>query len=292
RWSTRFHILGLRDPAAWNALRARTASSETVAEPALPPLSAPAVEPLRLLSGKMPTDSLEPVAELAPRLSYFAEDGTDVVTFDWRSLKKVWAQGLFQLMEAHLAQAEQSGKPNKITFAFVSDVPGLSSEQMLDALQLHGLPERVKKSLLLVDQATLKDRGVLRKGAIQVQKLSLVMGEMLLHRWNTGLLRLKVVVDSENAHRWQGDVLKVLLTPAGTGEIVSTSLGLMVAIEGEMSDRIVTFIRQYYPAEVAERLLSRIQKSAGRILLPATTTTPQQDLPGKLKNQQILDTQA
>jgi len=244
------------------------------------------------MSERRLADALEPASELAPRLSYFAEDGTDVVTFDWRSLRKVWTGGLFRLMQSYADEAERQQKPDKLRFAFVSDVEGLSRAEMLSTLRAHGLSEKLAGTLLVIDAAALREAGALDGGAIRTPALSLLLGRMLLERWNGGLLRLRVVVDTENAARWQGDALKVLLTPAaGMGEIVSTSLGLMVAVEGELSERLIEFIRAYYPPEESRRILGELQTRDGRILLPVTTAEPAR-IEEKLRAHEILDIQA
>jgi ATP-dependent Lon protease len=287
-WLTRFYLRGDRDPASWTP---KPPSGPTDGSAGgTPSAPRPPSEPPALRPGVLLADMLEPAAALAPRASYVSEEGTDVVAFDWNSLRQVWTTGLFLSMQAQVEQAERAGRPNKLVFAFVSDQPGLTAEAMQRALAKHGMPESLRRSVIAVDAGALAAHQVSVDGVIQVSRLSRLLAERLFDRWNSGSLRLRVVVDEANAARWQGEALKVLLTPAGTGEIVSTSLGLMVALDGGLSDRLLRFIDEHYPREMAEQIRRQVERD-GRVLLPAMPVKPQ-TLEEKVRQSRILDIQA
>jgi len=59
------------------------------------------------------------------------------------------------------------------------------------------------------------------------------------------------------------------VSPEKEGELISTAAGLVVAIEGRVTEWLKEFIMAKYPIDEARRLLSQIEDGNGRIILPA-----------------------
>jgi hypothetical protein len=104
---------------------------------------------------------------------------------------------------------------------------------------------------------------------------SLINEKLLLNgRTDGNGTEIKIITDSES--RWDKDgtrgmmerILWVVLSPEKDGEVISTAAGLVVAIEGKVSQWLIDFIKARYPEEEAKRLIPQITRD-GKIILPA-----------------------
>ena len=198
------------------------------------------------------------------------------MSIEFKVKPKSWA--VFKIMEKIVKTAEEVSNLDGVKFAFVSSRKGLRREVMAQMLRDYmvacGLsPEVVGK---VIDEGLIIDReeGIVDiSGRISTKAVFSFITEKLLGRTDGNGIEFNIITDSED--RWEKDdarmkerVLWVLLNPAEEGGILSTAEGLVVAIEGEVSDWLIEFIKDNYPEE-AERLLPQIRKD-GTIILPAT----------------------
>jgi len=193
------------------------------------------------------------------------------------------SRAAFDVIQNIVKAAEEEGNPDGVSFAFVSDTEGVTSEvmaQMLrDFMTQYGLsPEivaRVVDKRLIIDRKTLKEAGgigeISRK--IKAESVFYIIAERLLGRTDGNGITVNIITADEN--RWEKvpreimeRVLWVVLNPAEEGKVLSTAEGLVVAIEGRVSEWLVEFIKKSY-GEEAEKLLPEIRKD-GTIFLPAT----------------------
>ncbi|MBI4396831.1 MAG: AAA family ATPase [Elusimicrobia bacterium] len=189
-----------------------------------------------------------------------ADQNIPVVAFDWRSLDAEWGKDLLSLMRTQMESAEKSGE-GAVQFAFVSDESGLTPAQMAEILAGRFGLGSLAARLLCVDRATLeKENALSDQNIILVDRLVVALRKMN----GAGAIQLRVVVDSVNARRWQGQALQVLLT--------KTDMEVVVA--GDSADQIRTAIRQSYPAEEAERILRDMEGPNGSLRLPASKMDP------------------
>jgi hypothetical protein len=105
---------------------------------------------------------------------------------------------------------------------------------------------------------------------------SLINEKLLLNgRTDGNGTEIKIITDSES--RWDKDgtrqmierILWVVLSPEKEGEVISTAAGLVVAIEGKVSEWLIEFIKSRYSEEEAARLIPQITRD-GKVILPAT----------------------
>jgi len=250
---------------------------------------------------------VEPLSEYPVRPMVVKYNGTKVFVFDFESLfdiepvkeatpsrmdielkVKPRSRAVFKVMEKVVKAAKEMGNLDGVKFAFVSsrrNVSGEVMEEMLrDYMSGYGLKaevvSRVIDSDLVIDRRELEENG----GIVGISKTPKISTKAVFNIINERLLlsgrsdgngsEIKIITDRES--RWAKDgkremmerILWVLLEPAKEGEMLSSAAGLVVAIEGKVSQWLIEFIKARYSEEEAERLLSRIVKD-GKIILPA-----------------------
>jgi hypothetical protein len=178
-------------------------------------------------------------------------------------------------MENIVKVAEREGKGGKIKFAFVSNVRGLSREVMeqmlIDYMTGYGLsPEVVGQ---LVDRRLVLDRFTLRQTGRRISTKDVydTVIRALTGKEAKQVSGIEVTILTDNEKRWRErmkEILWVILTPPRKGEMLSTATGLVVAIEGQVSEWLIDFIKVNYRGEEAERLLNIIRKD-NKVILPA-----------------------
>jgi hypothetical protein len=251
---------------------------------------------------------VEPLSEYPVRPEVLGYKGTKVFVFDFESLfdiepvreatpsrmsielkVKPKSRGVFKVMEKVVKAAEEAGNLDGVKFAFVSsgrDVTGEVMEEMLrDYMSGYGLGADVVSRLIdremIIDRRELEENGgivgISMNGKISATAVFNIITETLLvsGRADGNGTEIKIITDRES--RWAKDgkremmerILWVLLEPAKGGEVLSTAAGLVVAIEGRVSQWLIDFIKARYSEEEAKRLLSQIVRD-GKIILPAT----------------------
>jgi predicted NBD/HSP70 family sugar kinase/FMN phosphatase YigB (HAD superfamily)/glucose-6-phosphate isomerase/ssRNA-specific RNase YbeY (16S rRNA maturation enzyme) len=251
----------------------------------------------------------EPLSEYPVRPEVLRYKGTKVfvfdfdrVVFDIETVREATPSGMsiefkvkpkmraaFNVMGKIVKAAEEAGNPDGVKFAFVSSRKNLTAEVMgemlRDYMSGYGLGtdviSRVIDSDLMIDRKKLEDSGgivgITESAKISTRAVFNIINEKLLlsGRSDGNGSEIKIITDSES--RWAKDgtrkmmerILWVLLEPAKEGEVLSTAAGLVVAIEGRVSEWLAEFIKARYPEDEAERLLSQIVRD-GKIILPAT----------------------
>ncbi|MBA7469782.1 hypothetical protein ES707_05056 [subsurface metagenome] len=245
-----------------------------------------------LVSTASEISTYEPIAgyEIRPEVMDF--EGTKVFVFDIRSLFNVKvrfgevtveprSRAVFEVMKNIVKVAEKEGKGDKIKFAFVSNIRGLSKEVMeqmlIDYMLDYGLsPEVVgqiidididKDKSLILDRFTLKQTGrrISTKDVYDAVIRALAGGKA------EKVSGIKVTILTDNQKRWRErirEVLWVILTPK-KGEMLSTATGLVVAIEGQVSPWLKAFIKDNWNKKEAEKLL-KIVETEHTFTVPAT----------------------
>jgi len=240
-----------------------------------------------LVGGVSEVSTFEPIAgyEIAPEIIDF--EGMKVFVFDLPSLFKVKvkfgeisvqprSRAVFKVMENIVRLAEKEEKVGKIKFAFVSNVRGLSKEVMEEMLRDYmtdyGLtPELINQ---IVDRRLVFDRLTLRQTGrwINTKDVYDTVIRALTGKESKDVTGIEMTILTDSEKRWRQrmrEILWVILTPARKEEMLSTATGLVVAIEGQLSDWLIEFIRTKYEKEEAEKLLRIIRKD-NRVILPAT----------------------
>ena len=182
----------------------------------------------------------------------------------------------FKVMENMVKVAEKKGKGDKIKFAFVSNVRGLSKEvmeQMLNDYMLdYGLsPEVVRQ---IIDKDLILDRRTLRQTGRRIDTRDVYDAiKRALGRKTEQAGGIEVTILTDNKDRWtrkkMEEVLWVILDRPHEGEMLSTAVGLVVAIEGGVSPWLKAFIEDNWKKEEAEKLL-RILGTERTFFVPAT----------------------
>jgi len=195
--------------------------------------------------------------------------------------------GALKVMKNIIDAAKEEGNPKRVNFAFICSEEGVSKEvidrMLRDHMSAFGLSTedvaRIINKKLIIDREALKKAGGIvgisrTQKKISAEAVFSIITERLLGRTGGNGIKVSIVTDSEK--RWQRarqreikeKILWVLLNPAGAGEVLSTAAGLVVAIEGKVSQWLMEFIEKKYPGR-AEELLPQIRKD-GMIILPAT----------------------
>ncbi|HUW23449.1 MAG TPA: hypothetical protein VMW39_05410, partial [bacterium] len=231
--------------------------------------------------------TFEPIAgyEIRPEVMEF--QGMKVIALDMQALfnaqvrhGKVTVEprspAAFKVMENMVKVAGKEGKGDKIKFAFVSNVRGLSKEvmeQMLNDYMLdYGLsPEVVRQ---IIDKDLILDRRTLRQTGRRINTRDVYDAiKRALGRKTEQVGGIEVTILTDNKDRWtrkkMEDVLWVILDRPHKGEMVSTAVGLVVAIEGGVSSWLKAFIEKKWDKEEAEKLL-RILGTERTFFVPAT----------------------
>jgi len=265
-------------------------------------------EVLSYVSASFSLRDVEPLSEHPVRPEVLKYEGTRVLVFDFDSLfdiepvreatpakmsielkVKPKSRAVFKIMEKVVKAAKETGNLDGVKFAFVSsrrNVNGEVMEEMLrDYMSGYGLGAEVVSSVIdtnfIIDREELRENGgivgITERAKISTKAVFNIINERLLlsGRSDGNGSEIKIITDSES--RWAKDgtrkmmerILWVLLEPAKEGEVLSTAAGLVVAIEGKVSDWLKRFIRSVYPEAEAERILSEIVRD-GKIILPAT----------------------
>jgi len=250
----------------------------------------------------------EPLSEYPVRQAVVDYKGTNVFVFDFESLFEIEpireatpsrmsielkvkpkSKGVFTVMERIVNVAREEKNLDRIKFAFVSsrrDVSREVMEEMLrDYMSGYGLSAEVVGKVIdknfIIDEKELRREGgiagIMRSAKISTKAVFSIINEALLlnGRADGNGTEIKIITDRES--RWKKDgtrgmmdkILWVVLNPAKEGEVISTSAGLVVAIEGKVSEWLIDFIKARYPKKEAERLIPRITRD-GKIILPAT----------------------
>ena len=247
-----------------------------------------------LVSSASEISTYEPIVgyEIGPEVVDF--EGTKVFVFDLLSLFKVKVKfgeitveprspAAFKVMENIARLAEQEGKFDKIRFAFVSNVRGLSRgvmEQMLiDYMRDCGLPPEVIGQLvdrrLVLDRITLGQTG----RRISTRDVCNAVLRALTGKEGEQVTGIELTILTDNQKRWRErvrkrwrermrEILWIILSPPRKGEMLSTATGLVVAIEGQLSQSLIDFIGANYKKEEAEKLLDIIRRDK-KVILPA-----------------------
>ncbi len=250
---------------------------------------------------------VEPLSEYPVNPQVLEYNGTKVFVFDFESLfdiepvrkatpsrmsiefrVKPKSKAVFKIMEKIVKAGEEENNPDGVKFAPVSSRrylnAGVMEEMLRDYMSGYGLGteviSRVIDSDFIIDRKQLEDNGgivgITESGKIISTKavFNIINEKLLLSGKSDGNgTEIKIITDSES--RWAKDgtrkmmerILWVLLEPAKEGEMLSTAAGLVVAIEGRVSQWLIDFIKATYSEEEAKRLLSRIVKD-GKIILP------------------------
>ncbi|MFB0526410.1 MAG: hypothetical protein ACETVO_02950 [bacterium] len=182
---------------------------------------------------------------------------------------------VFNVIGNIVTLAEKQGKGNKIKFAFVSNVRGLSKEVMeqmlIDYMLDYGLsPEVIRQ---IIDEHLILHRDALSRIGEQISAKDVydkVVGALRKQAELVGGIEVTILTDNED--RWtrkeMKEVLWVILDKPREGEMLSTATGLVVAVEGKVSSWLEVFIRKNWSNEEAERLL-RLLKKGKPFLVPA-----------------------
>jgi hypothetical protein len=214
-------------------------------------------------------------------------EGTKVFVFDLPSLFKVKvrfgevtveprSRAVFKMMENIVKVAEKERKIDKIKFAFVSNIRGLSKEVMgqmlIDYMRDYGLSPEVGGQI--IDERLILDRRALRQTGkrINTRHVYDAVIRALAGRKAELVSGIKVTILTDNQKRWTGErmreILWVILTPK-KGEMLSTATGLVVAIEGRVSPWLKAFIKDNWNKKEAEKLL-KIVETEHTFTVPAT----------------------
>jgi hypothetical protein len=234
--------------------------------------------------------------------------GTKVFVFDFESLFEIEpvreatpsrmsielkvkpkSRGVFRVMERIVNVAKEEENLEGVKFAFVSnrrDVSREVMEEMLrDYMSGYGISgevvARVIDNNFIIDERELREEGgivgILRSVKISMRAVFSIINERLLltGRTDGNGTEIKIITDSES--RWEKDgtrkmmekILWVVLNPAKEGEVLSTAAGLVVAIEGKVSQWLIEFIKARYSEEETTRLLPQITRD-GTFIVPAT----------------------
>jgi len=215
-------------------------------------------------------------------------EGMKVFVFDLPSLFKVKVKfgeitveprspAAFKVMENIIRLAEKEGKLGRIKFAFVSNVRGLSKEVMeeilMDYMRHYGLSPEVAGKI--IDSRLVLDRPSLRQigDRMNTEDVYNIVIRTITGKEAKEVSGIEVAILTENEKRWKEreklrEILWVILSPPKKGEMLSTAMGLVVAIEGKVSEWLIDFIRTNYGKEEAERLINAIKRD-NKVILPA-----------------------
>jgi len=250
----------------------------------------------------------EPLSEYPIEPEIVKYKGTKVFVFDFVSLFEIEpvreatpsrmsielkvrpkSRAVFKIMERIVRAAEEVGNLGGVKFAFVSsrrDVSREVMEQMLrDYMSGYGLSAEVVARVIdnnfIVDERELREVGgivgIPRTPKISTRVVFSIINERLLLTGKTDGNGTEIKIITDREARWEKDgkremmerILWVVLNPAKEGEVLSTAAGLVVAIEGKVSEWLIEFINRRYSKEEAVRLSSQIEKG-NTIILPAT----------------------
>jgi len=274
-----------------------------------PGVGAQFIEPVLVGSiNRTPTELMgEPLSEYPIQPVVVNCKGTEVLVFDFESLfemepvreatpsgmsielkVKPRSRGVFRVMDRIVKAAREEDNLGRVKFAFVSgrrDVSRGVMEQMLrDYMSTYGLSAevvaRVVDNNFIIDERELRREGGIVgivKARISTRVVFSIINERLLLSGRTDGNGTEIKILTDREERWVRDgtrgmmekILWVLLSPAKEGEVLSTAAGLVVAIEGKVSQWLIDFIKARYSKEEAERLIPRIMRD-GKVILPAT----------------------
>lgn len=232
--------------------------------------------------------TFEPIARYEIRRKVADFEGTEVLVFDLSSLVDVnvefgeitvepRSRAVFKVMENIVKVAEKEGKGDRIKFAFVSNVRGLRKEVieqiLIDYMRDYGLSRKVIDQI--IDERLVLDRLTLRQTGKRISTRDVydTVIRALTGKEAEKVSGIKVTILTDNQKRWKErmrEILWVILSPPKEGEMLSTATGLVVAIEGRVSEWLIEFItkRANYTREEAEKLLNIIRKD-NKVILPA-----------------------
>ncbi|MEE9316141.1 MAG: hypothetical protein V3U97_03425, partial [bacterium] len=187
--------------------------------------------------------TFEPIAgyEIRPEVMDF--EGMEVFAFDIQSLWNVKvkfgeitveprSRAVFKVMENIVKVAEKKGKLDKIKFAFVSNIRGLSKEVMeqmlIDYMRDYGLSLEVGGKI--IDKRLILDRFTLRQTGRRISTKDVydAVIRALAGRKAEKVTGIKVTILTDNEKRWKErmrEILWVILASPKKGEILSTATG-------------------------------------------------------------------
>jgi len=243
-----------------------------------------------LVSGPSEISAFEPIAKGEIPRKVIDFEGTKVFVFDLPSLFKVKVRfgeitveprspAAFKLMENIISLAEKEGKLEKIKFVFVSNIRGLSKEVMeqmlIDYMRDYGLSRKVIDQIIKTKDGKrlVLDRPSLRQIGDRMNTKDVYDIVIGMIKDANQVTEIEVTILTDNERRWKEreklrQILWVILAPPKKGEMLSTAMGLAVAIEGKVSKELIGFIRENYEKEEAERLINVIIKD-NKVILPA-----------------------
>ena len=216
--------------------------------------------------------------------------------------------GAFGVMARIIEEAGREGNLERFNFAFICNEKGVTKEaierMLRDFMCENGLS--LKAVARIVDKNLIIDEETLRRGGgivgipsspkISAEAVFSIITERLLGRTDGNGIKVSIITDSER--RWEKEarrrrditkrILWVVLNPAEEGKVLSTAAGLVVAIEGRVSEWLIEFIKKNY-GEGAEKLLPQIGKD-GTIFLPATPVD--EEHLEKIKDERVYEIEA
>ncbi|MBA7511911.1 hypothetical protein ES705_03909 [subsurface metagenome] len=242
-----------------------------------------------LVSTASEISTYEPIAGYEIRREVMDFEGTKVFVFDLSSLFKVKVKfgeitvepispAVFKMMENIVKVAEKERKIDKIKFAFVSNIRGLSKEVMgqmlIDYMLDYGLSPEVVGQIIDKDKRLILDRFTLRQTGRRISTKDVydAVIRALAGRKAELVSGIKVTILTDNQKRWRErirEVLWVILTPK-KGEMLSAATGLVVAIEGQVSPWLKAFIRDNWSDEEEAEKLLKILETERTFTVPAT----------------------
>jgi len=241
-----------------------------------------------LVSGASEISTYEPIAgyEIVPEVLDL--EGMRVFVFELSTLLKVKVRfgevtveprspAAFKVMENIIRLAEKEGKLGKIKFAFVSNIRGLSKEVMeemlMDYMRDYGLSQEVRGQI--IDKRLVLDKFTLRQTGkwMSTRDVYETIIRTLTGKEAKQVTGIEVAILTDNEKRWRDrekmkEILWVILSTPKKGEMLSTATGLVVAIEGQLSEWLTEFIRANYTKEEAQNLLNII-RTDNKVILPA-----------------------
>jgi len=232
-----------------------------------------------LISGPSAISVFEPIARYEVPREVIDFEGTKVFVFDLASLFKVKVRfgevtveprspAVFKVMENIVKLAGKEGKLGKIKFAFVSNVRGLSKEVMgemlMDYMRDYGLSQEVRGQI--IDRRLVLDKFTLRQTGkwMSTRDVYETIIRTLTGKEAKQVTGIEVAILTDNEKRWRDrekmkEILWVILSTPKKGEMLSTAMGLAVAIEGRVSEWLKAFITDNWNKAEAEKLLEIIE---------------------------------
>jgi len=239
-----------------------------------------------LVSKASEISTFEPIADKKIVTKVVDLEGMEVVVVDLATLLNVNVK--FGEVTAELRSPEvlkmledivkiAKGEGKRIKVGVVSDIRGLGKEVMKEmvfdymrdcGLSLEGSGQIIDERLIL-DRYSLRQtvRGISTKGVYEAVISALKPGNK--PEQVTGI-KVTIITDKKGWKRWRksvSEVLWVILSPPKKGQMLSTDIGSEVAIEGQLSDWLIDFIRANY-GKKAEELINRIRRN-NKVILPA-----------------------